>query len=63
MKYVFVCGLHRSGTTVLAHNVGKLKNCTGFENTGVTMDEGQYLQDVYPREAAHGGVGKFGFAP
>jgi len=63
LKYVFVCGLQRSGTTVLAHNIGKMKDCTGFENTGVVMDEGQYLQDIYPLESAFGGVGKFGFAP
>ena len=27
------------------------------------MDEGQYLQDVYPTEWACGGAGRFGFAP
>jgi len=27
------------------------------------MDEGQFLQDVYPPFVAHGGVGKFGFSP
>jgi hypothetical protein len=63
MKYVFVCGLHRSGTTLLAREIGKLKNCTGFEKTGVLMDEGQFLQDVYPPFVVHGGAGKFGFAP
>lgn len=57
MRYVFVCGLHRSGTTMLVQNVGKFKNCTAFENTGVLMDEGQYLQDVYPTDVAFGGVG------
>lgn len=63
VKYVFVCGLHRSGTTILAQNIGELKNCTAFENTGATMDEGQHLQDVYPPDYVYGGVGKFGFAP
>src|SRR6516225_6545850 len=63
MKYVFVCGMPRSGTTILAKEIAKLANCTGFENTGVTMDEGQYLQDVYPTEWACGGAGRFGFAP
>lgn len=62
MKYVFVCGLHRSGTTLLAQKVGKLKDCAAFENTGVLMDEGQFLQDVYPIETVYGGVGKFGFS-
>ncbi len=44
-KYVFVCGLERSGTTLLASNLAKLEDCTGFKNTGVMKDEGQYLQE------------------
>jgi hypothetical protein len=63
MKYVFVCGMPRSGTTIVAREIARLANCTGFENTGVTMDEGQYLQDVYPTEWTCGGAGRFGFAP
>src|SRR5947209_13675361 len=64
MKYVFVCGLHRSGTTVLAQKIGQLKNCTGFGSTGagIFLDEGQYLQDVYPPDTSYGGVGRFGFS-
>jgi hypothetical protein len=34
-EYVFVCGLRRSGTSVLARNVARLEDCTGFRNTGV----------------------------
>jgi hypothetical protein len=61
-KYVFVCGLHRSGTSVLGRNIARLENCTGFKNTGALMDEGQLLQDVYPTD--HGfGAGRFGFQP
>jgi hypothetical protein len=62
-KYVFVCGLPRSGTSVLGRNVGRLENCTGFGNTGVLEDEGQFLQDVYPIASKHGGDGRFGFDP
>jgi hypothetical protein len=62
-KHVFVCGLQRSGTSVLAHNIGRLENCTSFKNTGVLEDEGQYLQDVYPPDGAYGGPGRFGFDP
>jgi hypothetical protein len=62
VKYVFVCGLHRSGTTILAQSIGQLPNCTIFEHTGAVMDEGQHLQDVYPPDYVYGGVGKFGFA-
>jgi hypothetical protein len=62
-KYVFVSGLQRSGTSVLGRNVARLENCTGFKNTGVLMDEGQFLQDVYPIDAEFGGAGRFGFCP
>jgi len=62
-KYVFVGGHHRSGTSVLAFNIGRMENCTAFENTGVGMDEGQHLQTVYPTDQAYGGVGLFAFDP
>ncbi|TMP93272.1 MAG: sulfotransferase [Verrucomicrobia bacterium] len=62
-KYVFVCGLQRSGTSLLGRNVARLENCTGFKNTGGLQDEGQYLQDVYPLEWDMGGSGRFGFDP
>jgi hypothetical protein len=48
---------------VLARNLGKLENCTGFRNTGVVEDEGQYLQDVYPTNNELGGTGWYGFNP
>ena len=54
-KYVFVCGLQRSGTSVLARNIARLENCTGFKNTGVLEDEGQYLQDIYLTDHQCGG--------
>lgn len=60
-KYVFVCGLHRSGTSVLGRNVARFEGCTGFKNTGATEDEGQFLQDIYPVAAKLGGPGRFGF--
>ena len=60
-KYVFVCGLQRSGTSVLARNIARLENCTGFKNTGVLEDEGQYLQDIYLTDHQCGGTGWYGF--
>jgi hypothetical protein len=62
-KYVFVCGLPRSGTSVLGRNIGRLEDCTDLRNTGVLEDEGQFLQDVYPIDGALGGAGAFGFDP
>lgn len=63
-KYVFICGLHRSGTSLLARHIAEMDNCTGFNNTPpFASDEGQNLQDVYPFESEYGGPGKFGFDP
>jgi hypothetical protein len=63
LKYVFVCGLPRSGTSLLGRNIARMENCTGFKNTGVLEDEGRFLQDVYPTEGDCGGPGRFGFDP
>ena len=61
-KYVFVCGLHRSGTSVLGRNIAKLENCTGFENMPASFPkEGQFLQDIYPAGSKLGGPGRIGF--
>jgi sulfotransferase family protein len=61
-KYVFVCGLHRSGTSALGRNIGELENCTGLKTTSGYM-EGQLHQDVYPIDTEFGGAGRFGFDP
>lgn len=62
-KYVFLCGLHRSGTTVLAKCIGQFDDSTGLEDTGVAMDEGQFVQSVYSSDDQLGGVGMFAFHP
>jgi hypothetical protein len=62
-KYVFVCGLHRSGTTLLTRNIAGMRGCAAFTNTGVIEDEGQFLQEVYPTDDQLGGLGRFGFNP
>ena len=46
-QLVFVGGLHRSGTTLIADVVGGRPEGSGLRNTGVPMDEGQHLQQVY----------------
>ncbi len=60
-KFIFVNGLHRSGTSVLYRLLSLQKKCSGFTNTGVPEDEGQHLQSVFKAAKYFGGPGKFGF--
>jgi sulfotransferase family protein len=62
-RLVFLAGLHRSGTTLLARLLAAHPEVSGFSGTGVPADEGQHLQSVYPAAAVYGGPGRFGFAP
>jgi hypothetical protein len=62
-RFVFVAGLHRSGTTLLARLLAAHPEISGFSGTGAPADEGQHLQDVYPSDHEYGRPGRFGFAP
>ena len=53
----------RSGTSILHRLLREHSDTSGFSDTGVPEDEGQYLQTVYAREAASGGPGQFAFNP
>jgi hypothetical protein len=53
-RFVFVGGLHRSGTSALYRLLGSDPNISCFQNTGVIEDEGQYLQTVFPIEDDYG---------
>ena len=61
-RIVFVGGLHRSGTSILARALSLHPSISGFANTGAYEDEGQHLQTVIPPESMLGGPGKFAFA-
>lgn len=62
-EMVFVGGLHRSGTTPLARTLAQHPQVSGLAGTGVVEDEGQHLQQVYPKAKVHGGSGRFALAP
>jgi hypothetical protein len=67
--FVFLGGLHRSGTTLLFRMLREHPAISGFVNNQdanewlAAEDEGQYLQSVYPPAIYWGGPGKFAFAP
>ena len=52
-------GLHRSGTTPLSRVLAEHPDISGLTETGVSEDEGQHLQSVYPAAITYGGAGRF----
>ncbi len=62
-KFVFIGGLHRSGTTLLFRILRDHPMISGFniENGAEREHEGQYLQSVFPPDPNYGGVGYFAF--
>jgi hypothetical protein len=60
-RFVFIGGLHRSGTTVLARLISQHSKVSAFSKTTAPQDEGQHLQRVYPPAAQYGGPGRFAF--
>lgn len=61
--HVFICGLHRSGTSILNKMIQSHPDITGFSGTGASEDEGQHLQTVLPHDGKFGGPGEFCFDP
>lgn len=61
-RFIFLCGLHRSGTSPLFRILRDHPQISGFRNTGVPEDEGQHLQSVYASARIYGGPGRFGFS-
>lgn len=60
-KFVFIGGLHRSGTSLLHRCLRDHPEISGFSDTGFPQDEGMFLQNVYKPAFYYGGPGKFGF--
>jgi hypothetical protein len=62
-KFVFISGLHRSGTSILHRILRSSEGISGFHGTNVPQDEGQHLQSVFKPAKSYGGPGKFAFHP
>lgn len=62
-RFIFVSGLHRSGTSILFKSLRDHPEVSGFHNTNSPEDEGMHLQTVYKPSGYYGGAGKFGFNP
>lgn len=62
-RFIFVCGLHRSGTSVLFRSLRDHPEVSGFQGTPSPEDEGMHLQTVYLPSGRYGGAGQFGFHP
>ncbi|MGH1506095.1 MAG: sulfotransferase family protein [Acidimicrobiales bacterium] len=60
-RFVFVGGLHRSGTSLTADLLAASAGASGLVDTGHMEDEGHYLHDVVPSAFTYGGPGKFAF--
>lgn len=59
-KHIFICGLHRSGTTMLETLVHSHFGVSVLR-AKVSENEGQHLQDVFPQAFEFGGPGQFAF--
>ena len=62
-QFLFIGGLHRSGTSVLHRLLCEHPSTSGFHDTGVPEDEGQHLQSVIPAAHVFGGPGEFASHP
>ena len=62
-RFVFVAGLHRTGTTLLARIVGSHPQVSAISGSPVPENEGCYLQGAIPHTALHGRPGHFATDP
>lgn len=62
-EFIFLAGLHRSGTSLLHEILREHPDISGMHDTGAIEDEGQKLQSVYPPGSRFGGPGRFALDP
>lgn len=62
-RFVFVAGLHRTGTTILARMIGSHPQVSAISASPTPENEGCYLQGAIPHTALHGRPGHYATAP
>ncbi|MDG6079706.1 sulfotransferase [Erythrobacter litoralis] len=62
-RFVFVAGLHRTGTSLLSRLIASHRSVSAIENSSAPEDEGCYLQGAIPHTALHGIPGQFATDP
>ena len=62
-RHLFICGLHRSGTSPLHRLLRAQPGVSGMADPRAKEDEGQYLQQAVPIGEAFGGPGQFRVRP
>lgn len=60
-RFIFICGLHRSGTTLLERMLA-VKYEVSYLRASVPESEGQHMQSVYSAAFHFGGPGRFAFS-
>lgn len=62
-RYIFIGGLHRSGTSLLARLIAAHPEVSALHAPDVPEGEGAYVQGAIPHTAQHGIPGAFAFDP
>lgn len=62
-RYVFVAGLHRTGTSLTARLLGHSQYVASIGASPAPENEGSYLQGAIPHTALHGIPGQFAIDP
>ncbi|TDL79771.1 sulfotransferase [Palleronia sediminis] len=62
-RYVFVGGLHRSGTSLVARMIAALPGVAAIRDAPVPENEGVYLQGAIPHTRRHGAPMRFATDP
>ena len=62
-RFVFVAGLHRTGTTLISRILADHPDVSAITNAPVPENEGCYLQGAVPHTARHGIPGQYAIDP